>query len=70
MLRVNGSFPNLARSVLRSFAPHMKSKKIQRTIASLGVLMDLGDEFVFLVHAYSYCISYKGLNNYDKIKFA
>ena len=46
----------------------MKSKTIQRTIASFGVPMDLGDEIVFLV--YSYGISYKGLNNYDKLKFA
>ena len=44
----------------------MKDKKIQRTIALFGVLMDR-DEIVFLV--YSYCISYKCLNNYDKIKF-
>ena len=45
----------------------MKSKTIQRTIAQFNVLIDLGDEIAFLV--YSFFISYKGLNNYDKIQF-
>ena len=33
------------------FVPHMKSKNIQMTIASFGVLMDLGDEIVFQVYS-------------------
>ena len=51
---------NVACSVL-NFGPHMKSKKIQRTITSFHVLMDLGDEIVFLV--YSFYISYNGLGS-------
>ena len=43
----------------------MKSNIIQMTNASFGVLMDLGDDIVFLV--YSYSISYKGLNIFEKI---
>ena len=46
----------------------MKLKKIQTTIASSGVVMDRGDENLFLV--YSYGLSHKGLNNYHKIIFA
>ena len=44
----------------------MKSKKIQRTVAKFDVLMNPGDEIVFL--EYRVCISYKGIHNYDKIK--
>ena len=54
-------------SVLLSFGLHIKCKKIQRTIGSFGVLTVLGDETVFV---HFYCISYKEVNNYDKIKFA
>ena len=68
MLRFSSSLQNVTCSVLLNFGRHTKSKKIQRTVCSFGVLMDLGDEIVFLV--YSYCVSYKELNNYDTIKFA
>ena len=57
-LRVNNSLPNVAHSFLLGVGPHVKSKKTQSTIASIGVLMDLSDDVVFLV--YTYCISFKG----------
>ena len=37
-LRFSSSLPNIAWLVLLSFGPHMKCKKIQRTIDSYGVL--------------------------------
>ena len=49
-LRFSSGLPNVVHFILLSFGPHMKCKKIQRTIGSLGVLMDLGDEIVFLVY--------------------
>ena len=60
ILRFSSSLPNVGQCLL-TVHPYMKYNKIQRIIASFGVLMDLGDEMVFLV--YCYYIPYKGLNN-------
>ena len=48
-LRFSSGLPNVAHSVVSSFGPDMKCKKIQRTLIPFGVRTDLGDEIVFLV---------------------